>query len=82
MQCIAPHELSSTSSMSVSPRSLAAAFGHVPDPRRAASVAYASIGNRRKPTRLYVDRPFIFMVRDLKTDAILFFGRVASLTEQ
>ena len=45
----------------------------------AAGAAFASIGNRRKPAKLYVDRPFMFMVRDLKTDAILFLGRVVSL---
>lgn len=45
----------------------------------AASAAFASIGNRRKPPRLYVDRPFLLLVRDLKTDAILFLGRVNSL---
>lgn len=41
MQCTVPHELPSTGPWSVSPRSLAAAFGQVPDPRRTASVAYA-----------------------------------------
>ncbi len=40
MQCTAAHEPASTNPLSVSPRSLAAAFGHVPDPRRTASVAY------------------------------------------
>lgn len=41
MQCTAPHEPPSTDPLSVSPRSLAAVFGQVPDPRRTASVAYA-----------------------------------------
>lgn len=40
MQCTVPHASESTSPLSVSPRSLAAAFSAVPDPRRTASVAY------------------------------------------
>jgi hypothetical protein len=41
MQCTAPHAPPSSVPLSVSPRSLAAAFAHVPDPRRHASVTYA-----------------------------------------
>jgi predicted transposase YbfD/YdcC len=41
MQCIASHAAQSSVPLSVSPRSLAAAFAHVPDPRRHASVTYA-----------------------------------------
>jgi hypothetical protein len=41
MQCTAPHAPPSSVPLSVSPRSLAAAFAHVPDPRRPASVTYA-----------------------------------------
>lgn len=41
MQCTAPHASPSSVPLSVSPRSLAAAFAHVPDPRRQASVTYA-----------------------------------------
>jgi hypothetical protein len=41
MQCTAPHAPQSSVPLSVSPRSLAAAFAHVPDPRRHASVTYA-----------------------------------------
>ena len=41
MQCTAPHAPQSSVPLSVSPRSLAAAFAHVPDPRRRASVTYA-----------------------------------------
>lgn len=45
----------------------------------AAGAAFAAIGNRRKPMRLWVDKGFIFLIRDLRTDAILFLGRVAQL---
>ena len=44
MQCTSAavaHTTSSNVPLSVSPRSLAAAFARVPDPRRAASVTYA-----------------------------------------
>ena len=41
MQCTAPHAPQSSGPLPVSPRSLAAAFAHVPDPRRHASVTYA-----------------------------------------
>src|SRR5436309_4260860 len=41
MQCTAPHAAQSSVPLSISPRSLAAAFAHVPDPRRHASVTYA-----------------------------------------
>ena len=41
MQCTAPHAPQSSGPLSVSPRSLAAAFAHLPDPRRQASVTYA-----------------------------------------
>jgi len=41
MQCTAPRVSQSSVPLSVSPRSLAAAFAHVPDPRRHASVTYA-----------------------------------------
>jgi predicted transposase YbfD/YdcC len=41
MQCTAPHAPQSSVPLSVAPRSLAAAFAHVPDPRRHASVTYA-----------------------------------------
>src|SRR5919201_7028051 len=41
MQCTAPHAPQSSVPLSVSPRSLAAAFAHVPDPRRQASVTHA-----------------------------------------
>lgn len=40
MQCTASPAPESTSPLSISPRSLAAAFSAVPDPRRTASVAY------------------------------------------
>jgi predicted transposase YbfD/YdcC len=40
MQSTAPCLAPSSSPLSVSPRSLAAAFAHMPDPRRAASVTY------------------------------------------
>src|SRR5438045_7214584 len=41
MQCTAPHAAQSSVPLSISPRSLAAAFAPVPDPRRHASVTYA-----------------------------------------
>ena len=41
MQCTAPYAPPSSGPLSVSPRSLAAALAHVPDPRRHASVTYA-----------------------------------------
>src|SRR5436309_520592 len=41
MQCTAPHAAQSSVPLSISPRSLAAAFAHVPDPRRAGSITYA-----------------------------------------
>ncbi|XP_015791603.1 leukocyte elastase inhibitor [Tetranychus urticae] len=45
----------------------------------AAGATVAEIGTRKRSPRIIIDRPFIFLIRDLKTDAILFLGRVNSL---
>ncbi|RWS31769.1 serpin B6-like protein [Leptotrombidium deliense] len=45
----------------------------------AAGASYVVIGNRVSPPRLYVDHPFVFIIRDLRTNVNLFLGRVSSL---
>jgi serine protease inhibitor len=41
-----------------------------------AVVMYRAGGKAAEPTRVKVDHPFLFFIRDLKTEALLFVGRV------
>ncbi|MFN2243716.1 MAG: serpin family protein, partial [Anaerolineae bacterium] len=43
-----------------------------------AAVMVPSMAPRDMPLRLRIDRPFLFLIRDLKTGAILFAGRVVA----
>jgi serpin B len=42
----------------------------------AVAMAVAGPGDTREPVRIWADRPFVFLVRDVAIGAILFMGRV------
>ena len=61
------------------------AFLPVDEARTEATAATAAtVGITRaaaEPVTLTIDRPFIFLVRDRATDAVLFVGRVSELEQ-
>ena len=42
----------------------------------AAAATIAEIGSRKKFQRFVVDKPFIFLIRDIKTNMIIFLGKI------
>jgi len=45
----------------------------------AAGATLAEIGTRKRSQRLIIDRPFLFIIREVITEVVLFLGRVNSL---
>ncbi len=47
----------------------------------AAAATAVVIGDESEPPRVAVDRPFLFLIRDIPTRTVLFLGRVSDPTE-